>query len=89
MGRRVGWGTKSASEACPEVLETWKASCTGVGPLQGLADLKGSCPVWMEFMGIKKKGHFSIFGFDYLMRRADSLEKTLMLGKIESRKRRG
>ena len=27
--------------------------------------------------------------FDYLMRRTDSLEKTLMLGKIEGRKRRG
>ena len=27
--------------------------------------------------------------FDYLMQRADSLEKTLMLGKIEGRKRRG
>ena len=27
--------------------------------------------------------------FDHLMRRADSLEKTLMLGKIEDRKRRG
>ena len=27
--------------------------------------------------------------FDYLMRRADSFEKTLMLGKIESRRRRG
>ena len=27
--------------------------------------------------------------FGYLMRRADSLEKTLMLGKIESRRRRG
>ena len=27
--------------------------------------------------------------FDHLMRRADSLEKTLMLGKIESRRRRG
>ena len=27
--------------------------------------------------------------FDYLMRRADSLEKTLMLGKIEGRRRRG
>ena len=27
--------------------------------------------------------------FGYLMRRADSLEKTLMLGKIEGRKRRG
>ena len=27
--------------------------------------------------------------FDYLMQRADSLEKTLMLGNTESRKRRG
>ena len=27
--------------------------------------------------------------FGYLMRRADSFEKTLMLGKIESRRRRG
>ena len=27
--------------------------------------------------------------FDHLMRKADSFEKTLMLGKIESRKRRG
>ena len=27
--------------------------------------------------------------FGYLMRRADSLEKTLMLGTIESRRRRG
>ena len=27
--------------------------------------------------------------FDYLMERADSLEKTLMLGKVESRRRRG
>ena len=27
--------------------------------------------------------------FDHLMRKADSLEKTLMLGKIEGRRRRG
>ena len=27
--------------------------------------------------------------FGYLMQRAESLEKTLMLGKIEGRKRRG
>ena len=27
--------------------------------------------------------------FGHLMRRADSMEKTLMLGKIESRRRRG
>ena len=33
------------------------------------------------------KMKFQYFG--YLMQRADSLEKTLMLGKIEGRKRRG
>ena len=27
--------------------------------------------------------------FDYLLQRADSLEKTLMLGKIEDRRKRG
>ena len=27
--------------------------------------------------------------FDHLMRRADSLEKTVMLGKIEGKRRRG
>ena len=27
--------------------------------------------------------------FDHLMRRADSLEKTLMLGKIEGKRRKG
>ena len=27
--------------------------------------------------------------FDYLMRRVDSLEKTLMLGRIEGRRRKG
>ena len=27
--------------------------------------------------------------FDYLMQRTDSFEKTLMLGKVESRRRRG
>ena len=32
---------------------------------------------------------FKLQYFVYLMRRADSFEKTLMLGKIEGRKRRG
>ena len=31
----------------------------------------------------------TVLSFGHLMRRADSLEKTLMLGKIESRRRRG
>ena len=37
--------------------------------------------------GLMLKLQFQYFG--QLMRRADSLEKTLMLGKIEGRKRRG
>ena len=37
--------------------------------------------------GIMLKLKLQFFG--HLMRRADSLEKTLMLGKIEGRKRRG
>ena len=35
--------------------------------------------------GLMQKLHY----FDHLMRRADSLEKTLMLRKIEDRRRRG
>ena len=37
--------------------------------------------------GLRLKLKFQNFG--HLMRRADSLEKTLMLGKIEGRRRRG
>ena len=39
----------------------------------------------LEGMMLKLKLQY----FDHLMRRADSLEKTLMLGVIEGRKRRG
>ena len=39
----------------------------------------------LEGMMLKLKLQY----FGYLMRRVDSLEKTLMLGKIESRRRRG
>ena len=39
----------------------------------------------MEGLMLKLKLQY----FDHLMRRADSFEKTLMLGKIESRRRRG
>ena len=37
--------------------------------------------------GLMLKLKFQYFG--YLMKRTDSLEKTLMLGKIEGRRRRG
>ena len=39
----------------------------------------------MEGLMLKLKLQY----FGHLMRRADSLEKTLMLGKIEARRRRG
>ena len=39
----------------------------------------------MEGLMLKLKLHY----FGHLMRRADSAEKTLMLGKIEGRRRRG
>ena len=38
-------------------------------------------------LGLMLKLKLQYFG--HLMRRADSLEKTLMLGKIDSRRRRG
>ena len=40
-----------------------------------------------SLIGLMLKLKFQSFG--HLMRRADSFEKTLMLGKIEGRKRRG
>ena len=39
----------------------------------------------LEGLGLKLKLQY----FGHLMRRADSLEKTLMLGKIEDRRKRG
>ena len=47
--------------------------------------LKESNPEY-SLQGLMPKLKFQYFG--HLMRRADSLEKTLMLGKIEGRKRR-
>ena len=47
---------------------------------------KGNQPEYsLEGLMLKLKLQY----FGYLMRRTDSLEKTLMLGKIEGRKRRG
>ena len=48
--------------------------------------LKGISP-WCSLEGLMLKLKLQYFG--HLMRRADSLEKTLMLGKIEGGRRRG
>ena len=42
-----------------------------------------------EYLLERLKMKLKLQCFGYLMRRADSLEKTLMLGKIEERRRRG
>ena len=42
---------------------------------------------WVFIEGLMLKLKLQYFG--HLMRRADSFEKTLMLGKMESRRRRG
>ena len=48
--------------------------------------LKGISPEY-SLEGLMLKLKFQYFG--HLMQRADSLEKTLILGKIEGRRRRG
>ena len=55
-------------------------------------DVKGKKNVWLVQTGIK----YSLEGlmlklqyFGHLMQRANSLEKTLMLGKIEGKRRSG
>ena len=62
--------------------------------LESLLDCKEIQPVILKEIrpgcsleGLMLKLELQYFG--YLMRRADSLEKTLMLGKIEGRRRRG
>ena len=47
---------------------------------------KGDQP-WCSLEGLMLKLKFQYFG--HLMQRTDSLEKTLMLGQIEGRRRRG
>ena len=60
--------------------------------LESPSDYKGIQPVhpegdqsWIFIGRTDAKAEY----FSHLMQRADSLEKTLMLGKIESRRRRG
>ena len=50
------------------------------------SDCKEISP-WCSLEGVMLKLKLQYFG--HLMRRADSLEKTLMLGRIEGRRRRG
>ena len=55
--------------------------------LENPLDSKEIKPVSPKLEGLMLKLKLQYFG--HLMRRADSLEKTLVLGKIEGKRRRG
>ena len=82
------WTIKKAECRRIDAFELWywrrllKISWTARGSKQSmLKEINPGCS--LEGLMLKLKLQY----FGYLMRRADSLEKTLMLGKIESRRR--
>ena len=84
------WTVKKAEHQRIEAFELWcwrrllRVPWTARRSNQSI--LKEISPGWsLEGMMLKVKLQY----FGHLMRTADSLEKTLMLGKIESRRRRG
>ena len=84
------WTTKKAERWITDAFELWcwrrllRVPWTARRFNQSI--LKEISPEYsLEGLMLKLKLHY----FSHLMRRTDSLEKTLMLGKIEGRKRRG
>ena len=83
------WTVKKAEHQRIDVFELWcwgrllRVPWTARRSKQSI--LKISPGISLEGMMLKLKLQY----FGYLMRRVDSLEKTLMLGKIEGRRKRG
>ena len=84
------WTVKKAERRRIDAFELWcwrrllRVPCTARRPNQSI--LKEISPEYsLEGLMLKLKLQY----FGYLIRGADSLEKTLMLGKIEGRRRRG
>ena len=84
------WTTKKAEHQRPDAFELWywrrflRVPWTARESNQSI--LKENGPEYsLEGLILKLKLQY----FGHLMRRADSLEKTLLLGKIEGRRRRG
>ena len=82
------WTIKKSECWRIDAFELWcwrrllRVPCTAKRPKQSiLNEISSGC----SLEGLMVKLQY----FGYLMQRADSLEKTLMLGKIEGRKRRG
>ena len=84
------WNVKKAEDQRIDAFELWcwrrlfRVPCTAKRSNQSI--LKEISP-WCSLEGMMLKLKLRYFG--HLMRRADSLEKTLMLGGIGGRRRRG
>ena len=84
------WTIKKAEWQRIDVFELWcwmrHLRVPWIGRRSNQSILKEICPEYsLEGLMLKLKLQF----FSHLMRRTDSFEKTLMLGKIEGRRRRG
>ena len=90
MYRCESWAIKKAERQRIDVFEMWcwkiplRVSWTAMRSTQSI--LKEISPEYSQ-AGLMLKLKLQYFG--HLMRRTDSLEKLLMLGKIEGRRRRG
>ena len=90
MYRRESWTVKKAEHQRIDAFELWcwrrllRVPWTARRPNQSI--LKEISPEYsLEGLMLKLK----LQSFGHLMQRADSFEKTLMLGKIEGKRRRG
>ena len=82
------WTMKKADRQRIDAFELWLLEKTLESPLD-CKEIKSvnTKEISPELKGLMLKLKLQYFG--HLMRRADSFEKTLMLGKIEGRRRRG
>ena len=84
LDHKEGWGLKNWcfwTVVLEKTLES-PSDCKEIQPVHPKGDQS-----WVFTEGLMLKLKLQYFG--YLLWRADSFEKTLMLGKIESRRRRG
>ena len=83
------WTVKKAEHQRIDAFELWcwrrllRISCTARRSNQSIIKISPGC----SLVGLMLKLKLQYFG--HLIQRTDSLEKTLMLGKMEGRRRRG
>ena len=81
------WTVKKAECRIIDAFELWCWRSLLRVPWTARRSILKEISHWCSLEGLMLK--LKLQYFDYLMQRADSLEKALMLGKIEGRRRRG